>query len=979
MASQRTLKTILSIVAVLACSAIGFWLLSPGDVEPLRKEVKRLFLRGDYQQAMLIADEALGVQPDLTDTRLLAAQSSVRLGDAKKTLQYLGPILKVDFNGDSPLKVKALLLQGEVATNGLFDLQQAESAYRATLQLDPDNVKGLEKLIRLLATCGRRREAIPFLLQLIQLGYSSDLLMIISRGSGALNDVDLLKAAHNAHPEDCCALTGLAMHASQSGDLNQAVRFCREAVAVNPEFTSANVYLGQYLLESQQFLQLATWEKQLPEKCLTFAETWRTLGYVAEHQGKRQLALERFLRASQLGPELKDVYFRISQLLNQADAPATAKRFADRLLLIQQLETQQDRMFQSGPEDVPELVETVDAFRMVGRVWEGYGWTQLGLASRRNNKILQALLLELSAETKALPLAMEAPAFNVASKVSVSDVLLTDVSPVNLLQTGGNSGSASSDRDEDNIVFSNDAIAAGFEFQFIPGVVGPTTHRMFEFTGGGIGVGDFDGDDFPDIVCTQAGLWATRGHASDASDQLFRNVRGSCFDSVATVSGIEDVSFGQGVAVGDIDGDGFPDIFVSNIGDNLLWMNNGDGTFRRDQLPPATVDDEWTTSALIADLNNDGAADVFAANYLTSKDVYDRVCISSTGEKQSCIPTHFDGVRDVLYLNDQNGQLVDKSEGLASVDLGKGLGVLAFSPANDGQLQVMVTNDTTPNMLLNVQPDGEIMDRGFASGVAVSGQGKSEGCMGIAVGDVDNDGFSELLVTNFYNETNTFYHSINGSLYQDQTTLVNLADSSLQQLGFGCQLVDADLDGRLELIVANGHVDDLRSTGKPYEMPTQLFRYQNGGFELSSADRLGPYFQQQYLGRSVVCLDWNVDGLPDIAVGHLHQPYALLTNNSVDVGSHVSIRFVGLKSSRDAIGTTVSYQLNGQTITRQLTAGDGYHASNQHELWLACGAMDQIKSLSVVWPLGRRQAIQNLSAGSRNILLEGRNSVFQLP
>lgn len=971
MASHVTLKNMLAAFAAFGLAlAVGFWFMRPGNMEAEQKEVRRLFLRGDYQQAQQLADTVLSWRPELDEVRLMAAQSSSRIGDPVQAMNYLIPLL----TNNGPEKLKATLLEAHVAVSQLFDLRQSEAAYRTALQLDADNVEALEGFVRLLATCGRRREAIPSLLNLCQLRHGSDLLTISARGSGAVNDIDLLNNAIAVDPNCSSALVGLAMHSSRADEVDVAIRLCRQAIAANPEFAAAHVDLGQYLLSSGQFDQLISWEAQLPANCLQNPEAWRVLGYAAEHQGRRQLALTRFLKASQLGPDLKDVYFRLSQLLQQADDEAAAEQFSQRLRQLQDLEAQQDRIFNSGLGDVVAVTKMVQAFQKVGRLWEAFGWAQLALSNQPNNETLKSLFVELSELTEDLPLQLEAPTFNVAAGFSAESYSLTDIdSAMQSLPL------STTTRPVSLISFRDDALAVGLNFTFHPGVVGPTTHRMFEFTGGGIGVIDFDLDGFPDMYFSQGGPWETRGHGNNASDALYRNIRGVRFADFADTAGIEDADFGQGVAIGDINSDGFPDIFVSNIGDNNLWVNNGDGTFLRQQLPQPASADEWTTSALIADLNNDGDADIYAANYLTDDDIFDRICSSAPGVPQACVPTQFNGVRDLLYVNDHAGSFIDESPRLTSFGTGKGLGVVAFSPAGDGQLAVMIANDTTPNMLVAIQDDGSVQDRGFASGLAVNGTGKAEGCMGIAVGDVSNDGVFELLVTNFYNESNTFYHGIDGNLFDDRTALADLADVSMPQLGFGCQFLDADLDGTLELVVANGHVDDLRHLGKPYKMPAQFFRQQQGAFAEMDSKKLGPYFQQTHIGRSVVCLDWNIDGHPDVAFGHLLEPYSVLTNTTADAGNTVCLKFVGIGSSRDAVGVTVSYQLNDQTLTRQITAGDGYQASNQRELWLGCGTMQQIESLSIVWPSGHRETVNNLSAGSRLTVVEQRGMTYLMP
>ncbi|MBC7968186.1 MAG: VCBS repeat-containing protein [Fuerstia sp.] len=972
MNSRIVLRRILPVVVAVITVISVVWIRRGPDVESAQRDVRRLYQRGDYELAEQAASLLLDRDPGLEEVRFMAADSAAHTGNNKRAMEHLS-LLK---STQHETALKASLQMADLAHYRIFDLRGAESAYRSALQLDPDNVQAHEGLIRLFAVCGRRREAIPLLLHLVQVGQASDLLTIAARGSGAINDPEFLQQAHAAYPNDSRALVGLAMLADRSGNSSAAIDFCRKAVAAQPDFVPAIVDVGQYLLTAESFEELDEWERNLSPACLEFAEAWRVRGYLAEHHGNLPDALSDFLEAARRGPELKDVQHRLSRLFQKAGDTDAAKVFSDRLLLIQKLETQQDRMFSAGPGDVEVLIATVAMFRDLGRLWEACGWTQMGLINLPNSAELQQLAEELNAETAGLPLELAATSANPAFRYTASSYSLPIVVP-----TLGDDVPGTSDT-QTVFSFQDDAANVGLRFSYINGVSGPTTHRMFEFTGGGIGVCDFDHDDFPDLFFSQGGLWETRGTGADANDRLFRNVCGQGFVEV-TAAGIRESQFGQGVAVGDPDGDGFSDLFVANIGQNALWINNGDGTFtdHSDRVRDTASDNTWTTSALFADLNRDGAADIYAANYLGAPDVIERICRSDDGHPKACIQVHFDCVTDSLLLNDTGGGYQNASEQLHAFDAGKGLGVIAWSAAGDGRLSVFVANDTTPNMFLNFGSgdDPVVQEQGFASGLAVNAQGKSEGCMGIAAGDLNYDGLTDLLVTNFYNESNTFYQAVDGTSFDDATASVRLAAISVPMLGFGAQFVDANLDGALELVVANGHVDDLRREGKPYQMPTQFLQFRNGAFEECRPEMLGEYFTRNHLGRSVVSLDWNVDGRPDLAIGHLSEAYALLTNTSPDPGNFVTLKLIGIKSSRDPIGASVSCRLDGRLIVRQLTAGDGYHASNQHELLLGCGSLTQIDALTLQWPSGGTQVLQNIPASGRFVVREGEGKCYSLP
>lgn len=251
--------------------------------------------------------------------------------------------------------------------------------------------------------------------------------------------------------------------------------------------------------------------------------------------------------------------------------------------------------------------------------------------------------------------------------------------------------------------------------------------------------------------------------------------------------------------------------------------------------------------------------------------------------------------------------------------------------------------------------------------------------MGIAVGDADEDGDLDLFVTNFYRETNTLYRSMPGLTFDDATRESGLAEPGLALLGFGTQFLDADLDGRLDLLVTNGHIDDYRRYGRPYKMPPEFYwNIGGGGFAVQPAVRVGPYFSRKLLGRALARVDWNRDGLQDAVISHLDQPVALLTNTTKQRGRYLSIRLRGVQSSRDAVGTTVVVQAENRTITRQLTAGDGYQASNERVLVFGLSSLKSVKRVDIKWPSGTNDSFETLDTNNQYLIIEGAGRVFRI-
>jgi FG-GAP-like repeat/ASPIC and UnbV len=498
--------------------------------------------------------------------------------------------------------------------------------------------------------------------------------------------------------------------------------------------------------------------------------------------------------------------------------------------------------------------------------------------------------------------------------------------------------------------------------------------------GGGLAAIDFDRNGWPDIYLAQANNWREATPSSKHADRLFRNLLGERFEDVTDLAGVGDLSFSHGVTVGDFDQDGFPDIYVGNKGPNRLYHNNGDGTFRDTTDSAGVAGQEWTTSSVFADFTGDGLPDLYVANYTLLDDTARKECHRATGEPMACTPDVLPAEHDRCYVNLGDGTFRDVSHAAGiRVPDGKGLGVIAWDFEGTGKLGMFIANDTTPNFLfLNRGNDSNgtprFAEEGVVRGVAFDVDGNAKASMGVAAAEATGDGRIDFYITTFFGESSTLYSQRPDGYFDDLTRPFTLRDSGFWMLGFGCQFADLDGDGWNDLIATNGHVDQSSSRGDPDRMPPQIFRNLAGKrFEEVPRNKLGAFFQGHYLGRGLATLDWNRDGKTDVAISHLHSPFALVTNRTQSLNRQLVVRLVGRSGCLDPTGAVVRMRTGSREQIRLQTSGDGFLVTNERRLDFSISQDDHIDKLEVRWPGGLTQRWTDLAFAQELVLIEGRN------
>lgn len=956
--------------AVAICIGIVWWgNLTPRiPPEELISQARAEQKLGRVAEAEALAAQAFHRDPTLTDGILLAAECAVAQQADDRALHHLEQV-----STDAQGFVRVALFKAKLLHQRLSQLAHAEAAYRAVIQRQPDHPAANLGLVNLLTLCGRKFEATPFILELIRQSAEPDTMLLLARPNMAVNDVPLLERAKRADPDDPNPLVGLAWHALEREQFQNAETDLRAALRIAPDHLAAHLLMGKLLLVTNRADSFADWMMQLPPAASEVADFWLVRGQMAELLDDRAGATRCFGEATQRGPESKTATFRFAQGLAEAGDHRAAEELKARIALLQALEDLQNRVLFAADRGHPELLLPLSqAYAATGRLWEAYGWGVFAKEVGVDTPELRTHLARLQERLAREPLQLVTTEANVALKMDVNRFPLPLGKP-RVTTPPASSAPASASP----VTFRDDAAAANLSFQYFNGVTGPPTHRMFEFTGGGIGVLDYDVDGFPDAFLTQGCTWPPGSNDNSGVDRLHRNLDGQRFVDITALAGIRERGFGQGITIGDYNADGFPDVYVANIGQNALWLNAGDGTFQNVSSIAGLTADEWTTSVLLVDLTNDGLPDLYDVNYAGDKDTFDRICQHADGSPRLCAPSDFQGQADRVWRNRGDGRFEDVTEELLGEQpLGLGLGIAAWRESVESSLSVFVANDTTPCFLFrrddSTNSGRHYQDQAIEAGVAYNGAGKATGCMGIAVGDIDDDGRMDLHITNFLSEPNTLFVNLSPGFFEDQTRRRGLEGPSFNLLGFGTQFIDADLDGTWELFVANGHVDDLTRQNRPYKMPAQVFQMMGSGqYAEHDPSSLGPYFEGRWLGRAAVRVDWNRDGRDDLLVGHLDVPTALLTNTTATTATGLSLRLIGTESPRDAIGTIVELRMGTRRFVRQLTAGDGYQCSNERRLNLGVGTADTIEKVIIWWPSGRQQEFRNVAVPADWILREG--------
>ncbi len=520
-----------------------------------------------------------------------------------------------------------------------------------------------------------------------------------------------------------------------------------------------------------------------------------------------------------------------------------------------------------------------------------------------------------------------------------------------------------------SVRFTDVTTQLGIEFRHTNGESGQK--YFIEPIGSGVALFDFDNDDDLDLYLVNGSNLPGRTSPTLPTNRLYRN-DGDTFTDVTMEASVGDTGYGLGCCVGDYNNDGFTDLYVTNYGTNVLYRNNGDGTFTDITESAGIGGNQFSSGCAFVDLDADGHLDLYVVNYVQFDPETNPEC-TRQGVRTYCTPEALQGATDILYRNNGDGTFTDitAEAGIRGAD-GKGLGVVCGDIDNDGDMDIFVANDTTPNFLYRNDSDTTIKmtEDALFAGVALSEEGRAYSGMGANLGDFDNDSYLDIVITNFQDQTNSLYHNAQSGFFNEVSFARGIGEKSLRYLAWGVDFVDFNNDGWLDMFVANGHLDDNVAEIDPigtYAQPNQLFLSNRG---INFSENPDAAIAGQKVSRGTAFGDIDNDGDIDIVVSNLKDAPTVLRNDSDSTARWLRVKLIGTHCNRDAIGARVTVVSGDLTQIREVKSGSGYISQNDLRLHFGLSEATQVDTLTVRWLCGKVQTLQNVETNQVLVISE---------
>jgi tetratricopeptide (TPR) repeat protein len=940
---------------------------APGDT---LDEARRLIAAREFEGARGVLTRYLKQHPDDPDGLEMAGDGALHANDSAAAIGFFEAAVRASSNPPKGLWFKwaGATITAERPFDTIAVLREAVEDY-------PDVLEIRQNLASFLARMGLQNEAAEHLQWLVQRKHGSrSILLQLSDLTSPQTHEETCRSALRRNPEDLRPVFSLAQHDVAESNWKEVEKALAPVVKRHPDFLPALALYGRSLVELDDTESVVKWSQSLPREIEAYSHYWMASGNWAYRHGSVDQAARAYWSAVRLNeddPEpLGGLSITLAKLGRREQAELVARR-AEKLAALR------GHVAELGAWDFDAQSAVVDlalTLHELGRDWEATNWLIIGASMKQHldPRLTETLRRIRDQLTGATP--WQQPEKTVAGKIDLSSFPTVNWRPSadeTSLSLGERSGGTIRMRDE----------ARSRSLRHVCSIDNPVGREsglmIYQSGAGAAGVIDFDLDGWADLYLT---VMDGTPHREDSHpNDLHRNLAGR-FLRVTENSMLIDRGFSQGISVGDYNADGWPDVYVANIGKNRLYRNNGDGTFL-DVTSQCGIDGiRWTTSVAIADLNGDGHADIYEVGYCSGEEPLVLECIvPSIGKARSCNPMAFDPEPDRIWAGEGDGTFSDATRWLGPREEGRGFAlVVGDLDRRHPGLETYVANDMTANhywaRTADTSPFG-LSEQAGIRGLAFNRRSMAQASMGIAAADADNDGDIDFLLTHFVDDHNTYYRQDPAGVWSDESQVAGFAEFSMPMLAYGTQWIDVDSDGALEVFIANGDIDDFGFEGRSFRQPAQLMKQvEPGRWQAMQADPLGDYFASDRLARAVATLDADRDGRTDLVVTHLFDPVALLMNRSETPNRQTRFFLRATSTHRDAIGTRIRFTSGGRTFEQQLLAGNGFQCVNEACIAFGVSGAETLENVQVTWPGGRSESCDRLDAGADYLFIEARGN-----
>ena len=1011
--SLPLLTILFGLLSILGCGPDSEDQVAPPPARPLRM-MESAIRRGQLSEAWKYVNDVVEEHGEKQDVLAKIARLAHETNRPDEAAKYLVLACRAEsFNDEKRVQ------QAMIALVGIGKLYEGLELLQDAVAHHPEQHESRRWLFDLLMGSEDRQAGLPHGRYLIRARkFDVELLKALSNTEYRTMDAQPLLQMTERNPDDTRPLLGDARQKFDERDYSEAIKVLRSITSKFPDFAPAQSLLGRSLAGSGDWQAFEQWAEKVPTSVSDYPDYWLALGDWARQKERDSEAARCYWEATQVDPDVMEAWTKLGMTLRRAQANSTENStknssiaMANQSLLeavpnqlldlidqrashLSTFNLQKQKFERTGGVSRETAIEMSETLLTIGRYWEAEAWSSVALGLPEDDsvpaeEVRQKIIKQLAQDTP-WQMTKDSPEL----LINLTAIAPPSINRITPKRGGTVAHSKTMEASEVGFLLKNEASRRGLTF------FGRTSDRLdqpgimlFQTLGCGGGTLDYDLDGWSDLY-----FGAAEGTppAKDSSpNAIFRNLSG-IFRDHTKAAAVGDRGFTQGIAVGDINEDGFPDLLVLNYGPNSLFINNGDGSFSDQTTRFSSNDSTWSTSGAIADLDGDGLSDLVVLNYCDGLEPAHVTCpMPDSNISRSCSPVKFPAALDQFYQTQPDGDLIDQTEkwdGQPSV-IGRGLGIVIGALDNRSGNDILIANDMTNNHHWSLQTQGDpqsteneingerpqLVESAMLRGLGTDDRSLAQGSMGIATADLNRDGDLDFYITNFDKEYNTLHDQRSSGIWQDVTPAVDLVTPTMPLVGFGTEAVDLDSDGQLELIVANGHVD-MFSRGNEkslYDHPMQIFQRQvNSKYQSIGDQMVGDYFDRSHVARALWTIDANGDQLTDLVVTHQTEPVALLVNHSPQVGNSIRLELIGTTSSRFAVGAKVHVHAKDQSWSAWQISGDGYLCSNERTLHIGLGQAIELCKVEIQWPSGLSQSFRDLSSGMTHLLIEGESQAF---